>query len=207
MATRKYEQRLRAEAAEETRRRILDAIEARLHDAPAKPVSVDAIARDAGVARSTVYLIFGSRGELFDAFAMDQLERSGFARVVEATAHPDAREHLRGGLRGSAHAFAQHRDIARSLYSMAALDPAALGGAIERIETRRARGMARLAAHLDEQGLLRPGVSVEEAAHVLWLLAGFDAFDLLFAGRNLSADAVGDLLVAMAERSLLAAPD
>jgi hypothetical protein len=83
----------------------------------------------------------------------------------------------------------------------------AVGGAIQRIETRRARGMANLARHLDEQGLLRAGVTAEEAAHVLWLLAGFDAFDLLFTGRGLSADAVGDLLVTMAERSLLAAAD
>ena len=34
MATRKYEQRLRAETAEETRRRILDAVSQRLKDAP-----------------------------------------------------------------------------------------------------------------------------------------------------------------------------
>lgn len=204
MATRKYEQRLRAEAAEETRRRILDAVEQRLREAPAKPVSVDRVARDAGVSRSTVYLIFGSRGGLFDAFARDQLDRGGFGRVVEAVSHPDAREHLRGGLRGGVHAFANHRDVARALYSMAELDADAVGGAIQRIERRRARGMAHLAGRLEEQGLLRPDVSAEQAAHLLWLLASFDAFDLLYTGRGMTADEVADTMIATAERSLLA---
>ena len=67
MATRPYEQRQRAEAAEQTRRRILDAVIERLRKAPAEPVSVDRIAEMAGVARSTVYAIFGSRAGLFDA--------------------------------------------------------------------------------------------------------------------------------------------
>ena len=99
---RKYQQRLRAEAAEETRRRILDALYARLRDTPTQPVSIDQVARDARVSRSTVYLIFGSRGGLFDALGADLLQPAGFQEVVEAVAHPDAREHLRRGLRAGA---------------------------------------------------------------------------------------------------------
>ena len=72
VATRRYEQRARAASAEATRRRILDALYDRLHDAPAAPVSVDAVAQAAGVARSTVYVVFGSRAGLFDAFAADR---------------------------------------------------------------------------------------------------------------------------------------
>ena len=45
--------------------------------------------------------------------------------------------------------------------------------------------MARLAGRLEEQGHLRPGVSVEEAAHILWVVASFDSFDLLHTGRGL----------------------
>ena len=45
MATRKYEQRLRADAAAETRRRILDAVYQWLHEAPSEPASIDRIAR------------------------------------------------------------------------------------------------------------------------------------------------------------------
>ena len=81
MATRRYEQRLRAQMADETRRRVLDAVYDELHATPAQPVSVDRIAQAAGVARSTVYVIFGSRAGLFDAFTADLLERGGIQRV------------------------------------------------------------------------------------------------------------------------------
>src|SRR5262250_1830358 len=77
VATRKYEQRLRAEDAEQTRRRILDALQERLRQAPAEPVSVDQIARAARVSRSTVYLAFGSRAGLFCALGADIADRGG----------------------------------------------------------------------------------------------------------------------------------
>jgi AcrR family transcriptional regulator len=202
MAARKYEQRLRADAAEETRRRILDAVYQRLRDAPSQPVSIDQVARLAGVARSTVYLIFGSRAGLFDALAADLLERGRFDRVVDAVAHPDAREHLRGGLRGSVQMFATDREVRRVLFSMAELDAEAVGGAVHRGEERRSGGMAYLARRLAEQNVLRPDVTVDEAAHLLWVLTSFDTFDLLYTGRGLSADEITRLLIATAERSL-----
>ena len=202
MAARRYEQRVRAQSADETRRRILDAAYERLREAPAQPLSVDRVARMAGVARSTVYLVFGSRAGLFDALRADLVDRSGLDRLIEAVQHPDAREHLRGGLRAGAEMFAADRDLFRVLTSMSALDDEAVGGAMRRGEEIRSRGMARLAGRLDEQGVLLPGVSAERAAEVLWLLASFDAFDQLYTGRGLALDAVVEVLTEMAERSL-----
>lgn len=203
MTTRKYEQRLRAEAAEETRRGILDAVYERLREAPSTPVSVEQVARMAGVSRSTVYLIFGSRAGLFDALSTDLWwHRSGFRRVVDAVEHPEARVHLRGGIDAGVRVFAEHRDVFRTLFSMAQLDADAVGGAIARIEENRAGGMAHLAQRLADQDVLRPGVTVEGAADLLWLLASFDAFDQLYTGRKLSADDVSRTLVTTAERSL-----
>jgi AcrR family transcriptional regulator len=199
---RKYQQRLRAEAADETRRRILDALYARLRDAPAQPVSLDQVARDASVSRSTVYLIFGSRGGLFDALGTDLLQPAGFQKVIEAVAHPDAREHLRRGLRAGVEWFTAHRDVARALYSMTLLDPEAMGGAVQRWEENRAGGMEYLARRLAEQDILRPEVTVEEAANLLWLLSSFDSFDQLYTGRGLPVDEVARALITTAERSL-----
>jgi hypothetical protein len=62
--------------------------------------------------------------------------------------------------------------------------------------------MARLARRLGEQGVLRPDVTVEDAAHLLWLLTSFDAFDQLYAGRGLSAEDATRILVMTAERSV-----
>jgi AcrR family transcriptional regulator len=206
MATRRYEQRQRAEAAEQTRRRIIDAVIERLRKAPAEPVSVDQIADMADVARSTVYAIFGSRAGLFDAVAAEVLEREGYERLLEAKHEPDAREHMRTGFTSGTAMLAADRDIVRALFSMAQLDERAVGGAVRKREESRAAGMARLAGRLDEQELLRPGVTVEDAEHILWVLTSFESFDLLYTGRGLSTDDVADLLFGTAERALLTQP-
>ena len=206
MTPRRYEQRLRAESAADTRRRILDAVYERLREAPAEAVSVEAVAKMAGVARSTVYLVFESRVGLFDALAADVYERAGYPRLLEAVRVDDAWESARGGIRAGVEIFAADRDVFRALHSMEELDPEAVAGTIRRIEERRAEGMAWAARRLREQGYLRPGVSASEAAHILWIQASFDAFDLLYTGRGLPAKKVADLLVAIAERSLLADP-
>jgi AcrR family transcriptional regulator len=202
MATRKYEQRLRAEAAEETRRRILDAVYQRLRAAPTQPASVDQIARTARVARSTVYLIFGSRGGLFDAVIEDLMQRAGFDRVTTAVALPDAREHLRQGIRAGAAVYAVDRDVHRILFSMAMIDPEVEAGAMQRMEERRSAGMAYLARRLAEQDVLRPDLSAADAADMLFVMTSFDAFDLLYTGRGLPVDEVGRLLAATAERAV-----
>jgi AcrR family transcriptional regulator len=202
MATRKYEQRRRAEAAEETRRRILDAVYDRLSEAPSEPVSIDHIARLARVARPTVYLAFGSRAGLFEAVGADLLERGGFARALASARSPDARDSLRGGIRGVVEMYAEHRDVLRVLTSMAFLDAAAAGGAIGRMEEGRSCGMARLAQHLADQDLLRPDVTKGHAADLLWLLTSFDSFDLLYTGKGRPADSVALTLITTAEQSL-----
>jgi AcrR family transcriptional regulator len=203
VATRRYEQRQRAEAAGQTRRRILDAVLERLRKAPAEPVSIDRIAEMAGVARSTVYAIFGSRAGLFDAVAADVLEREDYERLLDAKHEPDAREHMRVGFRTATEMLAADRDIVRALFSMAQLHERAVGDAVRKREESRAAGMARLAGRLGEQDLLRPGVSVADAEHILWVLTSFDSFDLLYTGRGMSTEAVADLLFATAERALL----
>ena len=204
MATRKYEQRSRAEAALQTRRRILDAVEERLREAPAERIAVDDIARRASVSRSTIYLLFGSRAGLFDAFGLDVIERAGIASVREAIANPDPRATVRDGIRAGAHVYAANRDVLRALFSMAQLDADAFAGAVERMVDDRRQHMRRLARRLDEAGALRPDVTRAQAAHLLWVFTGFEAFDQLYDGQGLGAEAVAGLLVAAAERSVLA---
>jgi AcrR family transcriptional regulator len=192
--TRTYEQKARAESAAETRRRILDGVYECLREEPSTPPSVGEIARRAGVARSTVYLVFGSRAGLFDAFAQELWQRSGLPNLQEAVNVPDAREGILGGIRAGVDIFAADRDVFNALFAMTKLDPDAVGGAVERIEGRRAEGMAWGSRRLARQKQLKPGVSASRAAHVLWLVASFDAFDLLYTGRRLSAPETGRIL-------------
>lgn len=206
MATRRYEQRLRAQGAEETRQRILEAVEERLRDAPTEPVSVDRIARMAGVARSTVYTVFGSRSGLFEAFADRLWERAGFDRLVENVALPATRENILQNARIGSEMWAADRAVFRALYSMSQIDPDAVGGAITVWEERRARGMTAQAGRMAYDGLLRPGLTQDEAAHLLWVYTSFDVFDLLYTGRGMSVDQVNAVIVDMYERSVLAPP-
>ena len=100
VAKRPYRQHLRAETAEETRQRILNALYELLREQPAEPISVEEVAQRARVSRSTVYLAFGSRSGLFDALTERLLLGPGNERIEEAVRDPDARETLRGGLEG-----------------------------------------------------------------------------------------------------------
>jgi len=202
MGTRRYQQRARAESAEQTRRRILDTVIEKLRHAPMEPISVEDVASAAGVARSTVYAIFGSRAGLFEAVGSEFYDRAGYERLLDAVRHPDAREHLRGGIRAASAMLAADRDVVRALFSIAEHDEHGVGRIVRGTESERARGMARLARRLEEQGELRPDLSVADAEHILWVLTSFESFDLLYRGRDLDAAAAAELLVATAERAV-----
>ncbi|KRE21274.1 TetR/AcrR family transcriptional regulator [Agromyces sp. Soil535] len=204
MTTRKYTQQVRAVAADETRRRILDAMRDRLRAAPSEALSIERVAQDAGVARSTVYVVFGSKAGLFEALGGDLLERTGFQRIVDAAALPDARDAVRESLRAAAGVYAAERDVARTIYSMWSLEPEAVRGAFEVVERGRAEGQRWMAWRLAEEGHLHPDVTVEEATDILWVITSFETFDQLYTGRGLSAEDTAARLVTMAERALWA---
>jgi AcrR family transcriptional regulator len=192
--TRAYEQKARAESAAETRQHILDGVYGCLREEPSTPPSVGEIARRADVARSTVYLAFGSRAGLFDAFAQDLWQRSGLPDLQKAVNVPDAREGILAGIRAGVDIYAADRDVFNALFAMTKLDPDAVGGAVLRIEEQRSKGMTWASRRLARQKQLKPGVSASKAAHVLWLVASFEAFDLLYSGRGLSARETGRIL-------------
>src|SRR3954465_8936119 len=177
MSVRTYKQRQRADTADETRRRILDAVYQRLRDAPTEPVSIEEVAAQAQVSRSTIYLVFGSRVGLFDALADDLRKSGGFERAVDVANDANPRESLLDSIRLSVSIFAEHRDVLRVLYSMSQLAPDAFSGAFQRMGEGRAAGLARYAQRLAERNELRADVTVDDAIHLLWAVAGFEFFD------------------------------
>lgn len=201
-STRKYDQRLRAETADETRRRILDALAEQLRQAPTEQVSLGLLARNARVARSTIYTIFGSRAGMFDAFVDDLWQRTGLADLTVAVGHADARTHLRAGIRAANKMYAKDRGIYRVLFSLGQLDPESIGGATQKIGRDRDGGMNHLAHRLHDDGALRDDVSIGQATDMLWVLCSFDTFDALYTDRQLPLDTVTDLIASMAERAL-----
>jgi hypothetical protein len=89
---------------------------------------------------------------------------------------------------------------------MAQLDADAVGGAVARMDSERAVGMARLAGRLGEHGMLRDGLSAKEAEHILWMLTSFESFDSLYTGRRLSTGRAVSVLTDAAERALYTEP-
>jgi AcrR family transcriptional regulator len=201
MDKRQYVQRARAEAAEATRQRILDAARASLERGPLGALRVDEVARAAGVSRSTVYLLYGSRSGLFDALARHLRDVAGFDELLAAFRNPDALEAMRTAQRAAVRMYARLPNLARALFTLSAIDPDAVA-AISAIEDGRRPGQASIARRLAEQGYLREGTSVEEATDILTVITSFQAFDELFGGSGLPGDVVADRLIAMAERSI-----
>jgi AcrR family transcriptional regulator len=201
MDKRRYVQRVRAESADATRRRILDAARATLERGPVGALRVDEVARAAGVSRSTVYLLYGSRAGLFDALARHLRDEAGFDQLIREFRKPDALEAMRGAQRAAVQMYAKMPELARALFTLAAVDPDAVA-AVRAIEDGRRPGQTEIARRLADQGYLRDGVSVDEATDILSVITSFQAFDELFSGSGLPADVVADRLIAMTERSV-----
>src|SRR5664279_772448 len=120
------------------------------------------------------------------------------AAVDEKASDPHPRE----GISAASRMYAVDRDIYRVLYSMAQLDPASVGGAVQKMEAERAGGMAQVAGRLAEDGALREGMTVARATDVLWMLCSFDAFDQLYTGRRLDIEETVQILVATAQSAV-----
>ena len=92
MASRKYEQKRRAEQQAETRRRILEAIVALHREVGPAQTTISAIAKRAGVERLTVYRHFADESAMFQAcsahFATEVAwpDPAGWAGVTEPAA-------------------------------------------------------------------------------------------------------------------------
>lgn len=173
---RPYRQGKRAEQADLTRRRIIEAAREELLESPFVAINLEAVARRAGVARSTIYAIFRSRLRLFEAIEADLRERGGFRAIQAALDLPDAREILRQSLAAAVQLYVNEGKLWRALELQAVIDPDA-ATLTSRTNHDRIGGMRYLAQLLDEQGYLRPGVSATEASHVLSLLSDLVVYE------------------------------
>jgi AcrR family transcriptional regulator len=190
MGKRTYQQRQRAQTAEATRQRILEAARACLTATPLLAVSLERIAEQAGVARRTIYQIFGSRVGLFAALEQDLLQRGGFAEVQAAfNEHTDARQILEQMVPAGVRLLEREQAIMRALYLQALIDPEA-ATLTRRIDEGRIGGMRYLAQLLEEQDYIRPDLTQAEVGDILALLTDFVTFDQLRIKAGLSPEEI-----------------
>src|SRR5919106_2976072 len=91
---RSYHSELRAEHAEETRGRILDAA-LRVAATGLASLSVPAVAREAGVSVPTVYRHFGTKADLFSEMYPHVARRAGFDGIPNPSTVSDVRDAVR----------------------------------------------------------------------------------------------------------------
>jgi AcrR family transcriptional regulator len=203
---RRYASALREEQARETRARILKAARRLFVERGYGATTIEAIAREAGVAVQTVYAAFGSKRTILQR-VMDRviggddrpvgvLEREGPQRTRQ---EPDQRRQLRQMAHGIGQIMERAGPVFAVMRAAAAADPeiAALYRGIQ--EERRAN-MARVVGWVAANGPLGEGLGTDEAADIVWSLTSADVHHLLTADRGWTTERyerwLGEALIA-----------
>jgi AcrR family transcriptional regulator len=180
MSPRAYNLGKRKAATEETRARIIEATR-RLLDAPdgVSAFTIDAVAREANVARMTVYYQFGSKMGLLESLYNHLASGTLVTRLPAAMQETDARKALGMVLDAFAAFWSTDRLIIRRLRALASLDPEVDAGIRNRDEWRRGI-FTNLITRL---GDLDESVRSDLIETVL-VIAGFETFDKLADARD-----------------------
>jgi AcrR family transcriptional regulator len=200
--TRAYNGSLRTELAQLTRTRILEAARRLLVNGTYSSVTMEDIAKEAGVAYQTVYATFGTKLRLAQG-----LVDVGFPHVADALKlfdpvrqSDDPEVGLRTGARVSRLIYEMCADLLRFMRESG--DPDLLAHYRER-EEQRLVDMTQfgLLAMLKRSGRLRAGMSPSEAVAVIWALTGPDQYTQLVFQRGWSPpryeEWLGDALISM----------
>jgi AcrR family transcriptional regulator len=186
MSPRRYNIEKRRTDAGLTRARVIEAA----REIVASPngmagFSMEAVARQAGVARMTVYYQFGSRVGLLEAVYDDLAQRGLVASLRAVFGAPDALEALDLLVAAFGQFWASDRLIMRRLRALAVLDPD-FNGARERDERRRNLFQEVIGRITEQYGQPNPE-SAPRLTDILTALASFENFDAL-AGEARSPD-------------------
>jgi AcrR family transcriptional regulator len=202
---RRYHSPLRADQAEQTRRRVLESARRLFVERGYAGTTVAAVADDAGVSPETVYLSLGGKRGLLEG-VMDITGPHDSIADDEAwwemVAHlPDPSQRLAKMVEYSCRILARTRPIHAIIRGAADKEAsaAALGRRLlkERLATQTARIDRYLAGHL------RPGLSIAEAGERYCALASPELYHLLTAELGWSAGHHQEWLIEITRAELL----
>jgi AcrR family transcriptional regulator len=201
MSPRPYRLGQRLAATEQTRDRVLAAARELLTtSAGIGGFSVDSVARQAGVARMTIYYQFGSKRGLLEALFNDLAARGGMGQLPTAFAQPDPLDALAAYITTFGRVWASDRLVLRRLRALAALDADLEQAIHERDAWGRAGARVILQQLAERYGRPEPD-SLDEAEAVVYTLASFETFDKL-AGATRSPADVAPLVLRLARAAL-----
>jgi AcrR family transcriptional regulator len=196
---RPYHAPRRQAQARRTRRAILDAATQLFVERGYAATTMNAIAQAAGVALDTVYAAVGPKPVLFRLLVETAI--SGTQAPVPALEPDPARK-----LTLYAQAIRRiHQRLAPlvQVLQQAAAEDTELRALWQEIAERRAANMGLLAGELAATGALRPGLSVAEAADVLWSMNSPEFYLLLVGQRGWDPDRYQQWLADAWQRLLL----
>jgi AcrR family transcriptional regulator len=199
---RRYHSPKRRQQAGATRRRILAAAERLFAERGFATVTMEAIARAAGVSLATLYLHFGGRAAVVGALA-EEIVAAPELSVEQVVREADPVEQLRIAARTMRQLNERSWLVTDILRSQQGSDPE-----VARLwalwQQRHLSAMRRGTAALAERGGLRPGLSAEAAADVFYAVAGTEVYRALVQERGWSPEHYERWLFELACRELLA---
>jgi len=201
MSPRPYRLGQRQAATEQTRTRILTATRELLMASDGfSGFSIDAVARQADVARMTVYHQFGSKIGLLEALSDSLAAHGGMEQLANAFRRSEPLDALDEYITVFSRFWDSDRLVTRRLRALAALD-ADFEQVIRARDERRRQGLRVLVQRLVEKHGRPAPEAVEEVINVLYTLIGFECFDTL-AGSTRSIEEVTPIVRRLAHAAL-----
>jgi AcrR family transcriptional regulator len=201
MSPRPYNLGLRQAATEQTRARIIAAARELLMAKDGfSGFSIEAIARQADVARMTVYYQFGSKAGLLEALCDSLAVSGGMSQLANAFRKPESLAALEEYIAVFAGFWEVDRLVMRRLRAMAALD-ADFEQVIRSRDERRRQGLRVLVGRIAGQYQRPSPDTLDEAINVLCTLTSFECFDMI-AGPERTIEEVAPVIYRLARASM-----
>jgi AcrR family transcriptional regulator len=201
MSPRPYNPGQRQANTEQTRLRIIHAARELLMAPDGySRFSIEAVARQADVARMTVYYQFGSKIGLLEALS-DYLATNGrLDQLPSVFCRPEPLEVLEAYINIFAHFWEVDRMVIRRLLALAALDPDFAQVFLTR-DNLRLQGTRVIVTRIAEKYGQPTSESLEEVVRAIYTLSSFGSFDTL-AGPTCSIEEVAPLVFKLAQAAL-----
>ena len=201
---RPYDAGLRQAQARQSRDRIIDMAQRRFLNDGYGPTTISAIAEDAGVSVDTIYKSFGGKPGLIRAMAARALLGTGPVPAEQRSDELQTRERDPRKLISRWGVFVTEIAPLAAPIMLLVRDAAGshpeLRPLIEEIHAERLRRMTDNARRFAAAGHLRPGITVAEAANVMWTYSAPELYELLVLRRGMPLKTfgrfVGDAMIA-----------
>jgi AcrR family transcriptional regulator len=206
---RKYDSSTRAEGSRATRRRILAAAQELFLTKGYLGTTLDGIAAHAEVSPQTVYNLVGGKAALLKA--VYDVTLAGDDEPVPLADRPLFQKILQASTAEAA--LGEYADVGKVLWervgplvrvAQAAAGDRDLQAFVATIEAERSTGVRGLVHHLAGRFGLRPGLTEDRAADIVWVLAAPEMIDRLVVDRGWTWDAYREWLAETAAHALFA---